>query len=479
MAQETIVKTLRLKLLPHESLSLDKKEAWKKFRSIIREMAKQVAIVKNSVSLEYGINTLSYLVRHEKNSFPKVYSVGMSAILSLMKEDKIRVEKEVKEEEIRREKEKKTNNEKVKAIFRRPFYLSSALVNANANFVKDQISATRTEIIKGERSIPNYKNDGSIFLGYDGAGAGINQTSGAFRFIDSKTIRISAFLGKKLHKESTGSELLANVYVPHRKWGQREIFERIQTLEYIPLSANIIIKDRDIFLNLQYRLPKKPQQQIVPGRIAAVDMGIKKVATCLLSDKPYIKYIIHDEIWKTLTDYRARTAKQKKEIGRAMRGFNNCHSGHGAKHKCEVFDRLSGRDRDFQKFINNRISKGIINFAKKNAAEYIALEDLTGIFKSGKVPQRILRRWAYFELQTMIQQKAKEHNLEIIMVNPSYTTQHCVKCGAVSEQSVRSYKDFVCANCGHTTYNGINAALNIAALAELKLNTPAKSAASA
>ncbi|HBE9444494.1 TPA: transposase, partial [Clostridioides difficile] len=95
---------------------------------------------------------------------------------------------------------------------------------------------------------------------------------------------------------------------------------------------------------------------------------------------------------------------------------------------------------------------------KKNKCEYINLEKLT---KDG-FDNIILRNWSYFDLQRMIEYKAKREGITVRYVNPSFTSQKCSKCGEIDKENRQTQADFKCTNCGFELNADHNAAINIA-----------------
>lgn len=53
------------------------------------------------------------------------------------------------------------------------------------------------------------------------------------------------------------------------------------------------------------------------------------------------------------------------------------------------------------------------------------MENLSGISSD----DAFLRQWSYFDLQQKITNKAAEYGIDVIKINPKYTSQRCSKCG--------------------------------------------------
>lgn len=78
--------------------------------------------------------------------------------------------------------------------------------------------------------------------------------------------------------------------------------------------------------------------------------------------------------------------------------------------------------------------------------------------KFSRKVKRKLSRWCKGYLDERIVYIASLFDVEIVYINPAYTSQVCSKCGCMGE---RSSKRFVCAHCGHREDADLNAAGNI------------------
>ena len=106
------------------------------------------------------------------------------------------------------------------------------------------------------------------------------------------------------------------------------------------------------------------------------------------------------------------------------------------------------------------MSRHLIDFAIDNGYGTIQMEDLSGIKEDTGNP-KFLRHWTYFDLQTKIEQKAKQAGIEVKKINPRYTSQRCSKCGYIDKNNRPEQAKFICQKCGNEMNADLNAAINI------------------
>ena len=225
---------------------------------------------------------------------------------------------------------------------------------------------------------------------------------------------------------------------------QRKVFEKIFDETYYVCASSIEInRNGKIILNLCLDIPK--QEHILDDDIVVgVDLGMAIPAMCALNNSEYERLSIG-----SIDDFlRVRTQLQN-ERKRIQSNLRNTNGGHGRKKKLQALDKLKDRERNFVQTYNHMVSKRVIDFALKNNARYINIEDLSGFGKNNNGiikddKKKVLSNWSYYELQNYITYKAKLHGIEVRKVNPSYTSQTCSYCG---EKGIRKEQaKFICIN---------------------------------
>ena len=253
----------------------------------------------------------------------------------------------------------------------------------------------------------------------------------------------------------------------------REIVERVLSGQYDVGGSSIQeAKNGKRFLLLVVKIPKE-SRTLNPDRVVGVDLGVNIPLYAALNDNTYGGLSIgsRDQFLKV----RMRMAAQKRELQRNLRVATN--GGHGRKQKLQALDRLEGKERNWVHLQNHIFSKSIIEYALRNEAGAIQMERLTGFGhdRNDEVDEGfkfILRYWSFFELQTMIEYKAKAAGIEVRYVDPYHTSQTCSFCGHYEKGQRVNQATFICKNPDCTkgkgkersdgTFEGINADWNAA-----------------
>lgn len=246
------------------------------------------------------------------------------------------------------------------------------------------------------------------------------------------------------------------------KSNNRVIVKRIMSGEYKLCDSNLQFKGSKLFLNLCYDQPEivnKLDDSISVG----VDLGISNLAYCALNEG-YARLALSG---KYASEHRQIIQKQYKEIQRSL---VTSKGGKGRNKKLRPLNRYHEKEKNFMQTINHGISREIIKFALKYSAGVIKMEDLSReqFEKYDKGEEKnpsaiwINRNWTYYQLQKMVEYKAKEQGIKVIYVDPTNTSKMCNKCGHIHADLKLSDREWICPNCNEKHIRDYNAAVNIA-----------------
>lgn len=222
---------------------------------------------------------------------------------------------------------------------------------------------------------------------------------------------------------------------------------------FTPTSATLVKHQNGTYsVNIQVK-SDAPDPQRSQG-VIGVDLGRRDVAVTSEGESFSGQQIT--EIRDRYSRVRASLQKKASEGTRSTR-----------RRARQILQRLSGRERRFQAWVNHNVSKHIVGKAKQSGCS-IAIEDLTGIRERtneqprNKAERRRSNSWAFYQLRMFLDYKALGAGVEVIKVNPAYTSQTCHKClhiHPVKGKSYRSGKTFSCGHCqwkGDADFNGAN-----------------------
>jgi putative transposase len=225
-----------------------------------------------------------------------------------------------------------------------------------------------------------------------------------------------------------------------------------------PTSATLTKHLGIYYLHIQVKteppVPKKPTNVI------GVDFGRRDIAVTSEGEKWDGKGIqqVRDRFSRVRASLQSKASKGTRSTRRRAR---------------QILQRLSGREKRFQSWLNHGISRTIVLRALCSNS-MIAIEDLSGIReRTNQLPRKKTERrrsnsWAFFQLRQYMEYKSIKFGVELVAINPRYTSQTCYVCNHIG---CRAGKSFECGNCGWHGNADLNGAMNIRALG-LSVNQP-------
>lgn len=319
-------------------------------------------------------------------------------------------------------------------------------------FVQKDYNNAKDELKKGERVISTYKKGMPI------------------PFPVNKSIRLQKqgedfvlkWYNKIFFKLHFGRDRSNNRIIVERLI-QSALNDKQKGEDYVMNNSFIQLVEKDkmtkIFLLLSMDVPtqkRKLDSQLVLG----VDLGLNFPLYYATNQNVYIRGHIGDR--DSFLKERMFFQRRFKELQR----LQCTQGGRGRQKKLEPLEKLRDKEANWVKTKNHIFSREVIKVATQLGAGVIQMEKLRNFGKdrNGNVEERtkfILRNWSYFELQTMIEYKAKMEGITVKYINPAYTSQICSCCGERGERKEQAV--FKCLNPSCSEYmKEINADYNAA-----------------
>lgn len=232
---------------------------------------------------------------------------------------------------------------------------------------------------------------------------------------------------------------------------------RLKERNYIPLTDSG--KRFGIYATISHRagrwfisVPAYTDNELVEsnGNVIGVDLGIHHLAVCSngrVFENP-----------QPLRKAQCKLGQLNKELARRKKGGQNWK-----KTKAKL-QRAHYRVANIRKHALHQVSSYLV----KAVPHTIVLEDLN---VKGMVKNRCLARAisdvGFGELRRQIEYKAGGAGIDVLVADrwmPSSKT--CVRCGCIKKDLTLADRVFVCEHCGFEIDRDLNAAMNLAALAE-------------
>jgi putative transposase len=211
-------------------------------------------------------------------------------------------------------------------------------------------------------------------------------------------------------------------------------------------------------------LPEYPQT----GRAIGIDIGMAYLLA--MSDGR----TVDNPRWYYDASQKRRVLQRKLDRQRRANNPSN-YNGNGTVKENAVIWRKSNRQRKTERQLR-KLEEKVKNqrwyfwhtMTDELTRNYdlIAIEDLSLEFmQQNKRLAMGVYDAAYATFWQMLDYKAEARGVQVVRVNPAYTSQTCHECGAVGRENRKTQARFKCVSCGHEDNADINAAKNILHLA--------------
>lgn len=335
---------------------------------------------------------------------------------------------------------------------------------ASRAVMQDFDKACKNGLLYGKISLPTYRKDNPLLIHVNFVRLRSSNTSHNDTGIYHEYKSHMEFLDKLYSKDLEIFIKFANNITfkmilgsPNRSAALRSEMQQIFEENYKVCGSSIELDGREIILNLSISIPKR-DTTLDENTVVGVDLGIVFPAVCGLNTNEYAREYIGTK--DSFLAIRTQLQAQRRRLQKAL---SSSSGGHGRGKKLRALEKLKKRESNFTKTYNHFVSKNVVEFALKNNAKYINIEDLSGYDLS----KFILRNWSYYQLQQQIAYKAEKYGIVVRKIDPKNTSRICSCCGSNEEGQRVSQAEFICKNpnCknyGKTINADFNASRNIA-----------------
>lgn len=205
-------------------------------------------------------------------------------------------------------------------------------------------------------------------------------------------------------------------------------------------TMRVVIKRNCVVAQIVYEIVEP--KLLENGNILGIDLGIKCPAVGYCSDG-CIKFY--------------GNGRKNKYMRRQFKYLRN--KLQKAK-KRKAVKRIQNKEQCIMKDIDHKISREIVETAILHKVKVIKLEQLSNIRSTTRTSRKnnhSLHNWSFYRLAQYIEYKARLAGIEVLYVNPAYTSQTCPICGARQHANDRQYR----CECGFHTHRDLVGARNI------------------
>jgi len=259
-----------------------------------------------------------------------------------------------------------------------------------------------------------------------------------------------------------------------RKYSRNKVLKRVSRVKLTIPSQGIKV-DRDtksiyipcLKLTLKYRFPsfEKVNQIELGTEYAHISVTVSEEAEYEPKGWIGVDRNTTGHILVAADPETGKVLKMGKQAKHIHEKYRNIRRNLQRRGKYRKVKEIRNRENRIVRDINHKASRRIIDDAKK-IGKGIKLENLKGIrntAKSARSFRYALHSWSFYQLEKMIEYKAKLLGVPVSYVDPAYTSKACSRCGTLGD---RNGKQFKCPSCGHVDHADVNAAFNIAEISE-------------
>ncbi len=117
-------------------------------------------------------------------------------------------------------------------------------------------------------------------------------------------------------------------------------------------------------------------------------------------------------------------------------------------------------------YVKNEIRRIINKLIERYQPAVIVVENLKNFVKEiinqyPKTVKRVLIRIGRKEIKNKLKEISEEYGIDIVEINPAYTSQTCSQCGYIDKENRKTQSEFECRLCGTKLNADVNASKNL------------------
>lgn len=296
-------------------------------------------------------------------------------------------------------------NDKLKEIMTTSY---SGNISQTRSFVENQFSKdVKKGLFKGNVSLTNFKRTGAIYL----------HNKSYKLFETDKGIAVSISLFNKTKSKELGLKTgQIRFLIPRINQREKDILKHMLSGEYKQGSASLTYNKNKKKWMLAMSFSFTPQESTGQNTLS-VRLGSEVLLFLSAENEGTQKEIRmgrNDQYvpgLEELQTVRAKMAAMRRIYGNATRIASDNNCGKGYKKRAEKLLQLHDKEKRYRNTFNNKISRYIIEIAKRYDCGLIKLVDFT------KTENAAFGDWTYYDLANKISYKAEEDGIAVMETN--------------------------------------------------------------
>ncbi|MFN3429600.1 MAG: RNA-guided endonuclease InsQ/TnpB family protein [Candidatus Sericytochromatia bacterium] len=259
-------------------------------------------------------------------------------------------------------------------------------------------------------------------------------------------------------KVEMGPDGWGRVWLPKIGW---VYYRASRPVEGAIAQVTIVHEGEHWFVSIQteQQVAEPPQSELP---VVGLDLGVARFAT--LSDGTVVEPIA------AFSHARRQIARAQRRLARKVKGSRNRAK---ARRRLATLRRQERRRRqDFLHQASSLVARryGLVVMedlaVKSMSASAAGTVEAPGRNVKAKAGlNRSILDQGWYQFKVLLGYKLAERGGELVLVNPSFTSQRCAACSHTEAANRESQAVFTCRSCGHHEHADLNAARNILAAA--------------